>query len=83
MKVNLDQNGIVMTGQASLGPSPVDFVWKDNFADDGKPADLTATGSPSGSGAGRTPPLWLKVGDTLEVELSGVGVLRNPVVAEG
>jgi hypothetical protein len=44
LKVNLDQNGIVMTGQASLGPSPVDFVWKDNFADDGKPADLTATG---------------------------------------
>jgi hypothetical protein len=44
LKVNLDQNGIVMTGQASLGPSPVDFVWKDSFADDGKPADLTATG---------------------------------------
>lgn len=44
MKVNLDQNGIVMTGQASLGPSPVDFVWKDNFADDGKPAELTAKG---------------------------------------
>lgn len=44
LKVNLDQNGIVMTGQASLGPSPVDFVWKDNFADDGKPADLTAKG---------------------------------------
>ena len=44
LKVNLDQNGIVMTGQASLGPSPVDFVWKDSFADDGKPADLTAKG---------------------------------------
>lgn len=44
MKVNLDQNGIVMTGQGSLGPSPVDFVWKDSFADDGKPADLTAKG---------------------------------------
>ena len=44
LKVNLDQNGIVMTGQGSLGPSPVDFVWKDSFADDGKPADLTAKG---------------------------------------
>lgn len=42
IKVDLDQNGIVMAGQASLGPSPIDFVWKDNFADDGKPADLTA-----------------------------------------
>ena len=48
-----------------------------------EPGDLIATGSPSGSGAGRKPPLWLKVGDVLEVELSGVGVLRNPVVAEG
>jgi 2-keto-4-pentenoate hydratase/2-oxohepta-3-ene-1,7-dioic acid hydratase in catechol pathway len=46
------------------------------------PGDLIATGSPSGSGAGRTPPLWMKVGDVVEVELSGVGVLRNPVVAE-
>ena len=47
------------------------------------PGDLIATGSPSGSGAGRTPPLWMKVGDVIEVELSGVGVLRNPIAAEG
>ena len=46
------------------------------------PGDLIATGSPSGSGAGRKPPLWMKAGDVVEVELSGVGVLRNPVVAE-
>jgi 2-keto-4-pentenoate hydratase/2-oxohepta-3-ene-1,7-dioic acid hydratase in catechol pathway len=46
------------------------------------PGDLIATGSPSGAGAGRTPPLWMKPGDVVEVELSGVGVLRNPVVAE-
>lgn len=46
------------------------------------PGDLIATGSPSGAGAGRTPPLWMKIGDTVEVELSGVGVLRNPVVGE-
>jgi len=44
LKVNLDQNGIVMTGQGSLGPTPVDFVWKDSFVEDGKPADLTAKG---------------------------------------
>lgn len=47
-----------------------------------EPGDLIATGSPSGAGAGRTPPLWMKIGDVVEVELSGVGVLRNPVVAE-
>lgn len=44
VKVDLDQNGIMMSGQGKLGPSPVDFVWKDSFAEDGKPADLTAKG---------------------------------------
>lgn len=44
VKVNLDQDGIDMAGQGALGPSPVDFVWKDTFADDGNPADLTAKG---------------------------------------
>ncbi len=44
VKVDLDQDGINMSGQGALGPSPVDFVWKDTFADDGKPADLTAKG---------------------------------------
>ncbi|MEX1252043.1 MAG: AsmA-like C-terminal region-containing protein [Hyphomonas sp.] len=44
VKVDLDQKGIVMSGQGQLGPSPVDFVWKDTFAEDGKPADLTAKG---------------------------------------
>jgi len=44
IKVDLDQNGINMSGQGKVGPSPVDFVWTDNFAEDGKPADLTAKG---------------------------------------
>ncbi|MFN3910756.1 DUF3971 domain-containing protein [Hyphomonas sp.] len=44
MKVDLDQAGIRMSGQAALGASPIDFVWSDKFADDGKPADLTAKG---------------------------------------
>jgi 2-keto-4-pentenoate hydratase/2-oxohepta-3-ene-1,7-dioic acid hydratase in catechol pathway len=30
----------------------------------------------------RTPPVWMKPGDVLEVEISGIGILRNPVVAE-
>lgn len=38
------------------------------------------TGTPSGVGAARTPPRWLKQGDTVEVEISGIGVLKNPVV---
>jgi 2-keto-4-pentenoate hydratase/2-oxohepta-3-ene-1,7-dioic acid hydratase in catechol pathway len=45
------------------------------------PGDVIVTGTPGGVGAKRTPPLWMKAGDTVEVEISGIGVLRNPVVA--
>jgi 2-keto-4-pentenoate hydratase/2-oxohepta-3-ene-1,7-dioic acid hydratase in catechol pathway len=43
------------------------------------PGDVIATGTPGGVGAGRKPPLWMKAGDTVEVEISGVGTLRNPI----
>jgi 2-keto-4-pentenoate hydratase/2-oxohepta-3-ene-1,7-dioic acid hydratase in catechol pathway len=46
------------------------------------PGDIIATGSPGGSGIGRTPNLWLKAGDTLEVEISEVGLLSTGVVDE-
>lgn len=42
--VNVDSKGIVLAGQGSLGPSPVDFTWMDTFAEDGKPAALVAKG---------------------------------------
>ena len=45
--------------------------------------DVIVTGTTGGVGAYRTPPLWMKPGDTVEVEISGVGVLRNTVAAEG
>ena len=44
--------------------------------------DLIVTGTPSGVGFARTPPLWLMPGDTCEVEIEGIGILRNPVIAE-
>jgi 2-keto-4-pentenoate hydratase/2-oxohepta-3-ene-1,7-dioic acid hydratase in catechol pathway len=44
--------------------------------------DVIATGTTGGVGAYHTPPLWMKPGDTIEVEISGIGVLRNPIVAE-
>ena len=47
-----------------------------------EPGDVIVTGTPAGVGAKRTPPLWMKAGDFVEVEISGIGVLRNPVVAE-
>lgn len=46
------------------------------------PGDVVITGTPSGVGVARKPQLWLKPGDIVEVEIEGIGVLRNPVVAE-
>lgn len=47
-----------------------------------KPGDLLFTGTPAGVGMGRKPPVFLKPGDWVEVEIGQVGVLRNPIVAE-
>jgi len=46
------------------------------------PGDVIVTGTTGGVGAYRTPPLWMKDGDTVEVEVTGIGVLRNPVKNE-
>ena len=46
------------------------------------PGDVIATGTPEGVGHRRNPPLWMKAGDVLEVEISGIGILRNHVVDE-
>jgi len=46
------------------------------------PGDVIATGTPEGVGHRRTPPLWMKLGDVLEVEISGIGTLRNHVIDE-
>jgi len=40
------------------------------------------TGTPSGVGAGRKPPLWLKSGDSVTIEIENIGALTNPVTAE-
>lgn len=47
------------------------------------PGDVIVTGTPGGVGMKRTPPLYMKPGDIVEVDIEGVGVLRNPVVSEG
>jgi 2-keto-4-pentenoate hydratase/2-oxohepta-3-ene-1,7-dioic acid hydratase in catechol pathway len=46
------------------------------------PGDIIATGTPEGVGHRRTPPLWMKAGDVLEVEISGIGTLRTRIVDE-
>jgi 2-keto-4-pentenoate hydratase/2-oxohepta-3-ene-1,7-dioic acid hydratase in catechol pathway len=45
-----------------------------------EPGDVIATGTPDGVGFARTPPEFIGSGDTMEVEISGIGILRNAVV---
>lgn len=47
------------------------------------PGTLLLTGTPAGVGFARKPPIYLKPGDVFEVEVAGIGTLRNPLVAEG
>jgi len=46
-----------------------------------EPGDIIATGTPVGVGYKRTPPLFLRAGDVVEVSIEGIGSIRNEVVA--
>ena len=46
------------------------------------PGDLIVTGTPAGVGHSRSPKLYMKPGDVVEVEIEGIGVLRNSIVDE-
>jgi 2-keto-4-pentenoate hydratase/2-oxohepta-3-ene-1,7-dioic acid hydratase in catechol pathway len=46
------------------------------------PGDVIVTGTPAGVGFTRKPPVFLKAGDVVEVEIEKLGVLRNPVIDE-
>jgi acylpyruvate hydrolase len=48
-----------------------------------KPGDLIATGTPQGVGHARKPPVWMRPGDIVEVEVERVGILVNKIVDEG
>lgn len=60
-------------------PEIIEYIsmWSDLAA-----GDVIVTGTPGGVGFKRTPPLYMKPGDTVEVEVSSIGVLRNPIAAE-
>jgi 2-keto-4-pentenoate hydratase/2-oxohepta-3-ene-1,7-dioic acid hydratase in catechol pathway len=47
-----------------------------------EPGDLVVTGTPSGVGHARKPPVWMKAGDTIEIEVEKVGILSNPIENE-
>ena len=61
------------------------FAWLINYISTFatlKPGDLIWTGTPTGAGVHRNPPVWLKPGDVVEVAVPEIGVLRNTVVDE-
>ena len=45
-----------------------------------EPGDIIATGTPEGIAFMRTPPIFMRPGDTVEIEIEGLGILSNPVV---
>jgi acylpyruvate hydrolase len=47
-----------------------------------EPGDIIVTGTPSGVGFARKPPVWMKNGDTCEIDIERIGVLRNPIADE-
>jgi 2-keto-4-pentenoate hydratase/2-oxohepta-3-ene-1,7-dioic acid hydratase in catechol pathway len=47
-----------------------------------EPGDVIVTGTPSGVGFARKPPVWMNQGDVCEIEIEGVGLLRNPIKNE-
>lgn len=47
-----------------------------------EPGDVVITGTPAGVGYARKPPVFMKAGDTIEIEIEGVGVLSNPIADE-
>lgn len=46
------------------------------------PGDMIAMGTPPGVGHARTPQRWLRPGETVEIEIEGIGICANPIVAE-
>lgn len=47
-----------------------------------EPGDIISTGTPAGVGIVRQPPLWMKAGDVIRVEIDGLGALRNTIIDE-
>jgi 2-keto-4-pentenoate hydratase/2-oxohepta-3-ene-1,7-dioic acid hydratase in catechol pathway len=83
LDVTLKLNGEIMqkgnTSQFIFGiPKLIQYI---SQAVTLEPGDIIATGTPSGVGFARTPQVFLKAGDVVEIEISGLGVLQNPVSA--
>jgi 2-keto-4-pentenoate hydratase/2-oxohepta-3-ene-1,7-dioic acid hydratase in catechol pathway len=84
LSIKLTLNGEIMqdsnTDQLIFGvPQLIEFISQSITLE---PGDVIATGTPSGVGFARKPPVFLKPGDRMEVLIEGMGGLGNPVVAE-
>ncbi len=84
LKIELRLNGRVMqssnTSQMVFSVARlISFLSKSMTLE---PGDVIATGTPAGVGYVRKPPVFLRAGDIVEVDIEGVGTLRNPVIAE-
>jgi 2-keto-4-pentenoate hydratase/2-oxohepta-3-ene-1,7-dioic acid hydratase in catechol pathway len=44
-----------------------------------EPGDVIVMGTPAGVGYARNPPVWMKPGDTIEIDIEGIGILRNSI----
>jgi 2-keto-4-pentenoate hydratase/2-oxohepta-3-ene-1,7-dioic acid hydratase in catechol pathway len=84
LKISLKLNGEVMqsssTAQMIFGVAELLVYLSTVFTLE--PGDVIYTGTPPGVGVARKPPAYMKDGDVAEVEIEGLGVLRNPVVQE-
>ena len=84
MKLTTRLNGIVMQasdlGKLCFDVSDLISYYSQIFYF--QPGDMIATGTPGGVGSRRDPPVWMKPGDELEVEITSIGILKNTVVGE-
>jgi len=82
MSIRLRLNGKTMqdSNTRQLIFSPAELLAYLSLVVTLQPGDLVFTGTPPGVGVARKPPVFLKAGDVVEVEIDGLGVLRNPVI---
>ncbi|WP_454197324.1 fumarylacetoacetate hydrolase family protein [Nocardia sp. Marseille-Q1738] len=82
LRLSTTLNGVVMQ-DASLAELAVDIphlVEQLSAQFSFLPGDIVTTGTPAGVGVARTPPVFLRPGDTITVEVGGIGALTNPVI---
>ena len=83
LNISLELNGVIMQKSNTRNlifkiPTLVKYITMDMTVE---PGDIVATGTPSGVGYTRKPPIYLKPGDRLEITVEKIGVLKNKIVS--